>query len=78
MKHNLNVYSNIGKNLVAKCHMLRQENIALCKQINSDRISKLEDELMLQKDFVQEFKKSQLGITLVNIIFIHKKKIKKY
>lgn len=57
----INVYSNTGKRLMAKCRLLYQENEELGKIVNSGRIAKLEGELALQKNFSEEVKKSQSG-----------------
>ncbi|VVC30849.1 Hypothetical protein CINCED_3A010078 [Cinara cedri] len=51
--------SNTGKRLMAKCHLLYQENEELGEIVNSGRIAKLEGELALQKTFGLEVKKSQ-------------------
>ncbi|XP_043280562.1 pre-mRNA-splicing regulator WTAP-like [Venturia canescens] len=51
--------SNTGKRLMAKCRLLYQENEELGRMIASGRIAKLEGELMLQKSFSEEVKKSQ-------------------
>lgn len=62
MNKNVNIGSNTGKRLMAKCRLLYQENEELGKVVNSGRVAKLEGELALQKNFSEEVKKSQSGI----------------
>ncbi|XP_053202741.1 putative uncharacterized protein DDB_G0282133 [Panonychus citri] len=52
--------SHMGKQLMAKCQALYKENDELGKTIESGRIGKMEGELSLQKNFVEEMKKSQM------------------
>ncbi|KAL7641557.1 UNVERIFIED_CONTAM: hypothetical protein RMT77_007430 [Armadillidium vulgare] len=51
--------SNTGKQLMAKCRLLIKENEELGKMISSGRLSKLEGDLALQRNFGDELKKSQ-------------------
>lgn len=48
---------------MAKCRLLYQENEELGRMISSGRLAKLEGELALQRNFSEEMKKSQSGIT---------------
>lgn len=67
----IDICSNTGKRLMAKCRLLYQENEELGRMIASGRIAKLEGELALQKSFSEEVKKSQSGeSTKINIISI--------
>lgn len=52
----------MGKQLMAKCQSLYKENEELGKTIESGAIGKLEGELALQRSFVEEMKKSQMGM----------------
>lgn len=54
-------YSQTGKRLMAKCRMLLQENEELGKVITSGRTAKLEGEIAVQKQLVQEMKGNQSG-----------------
>lgn len=47
---------------MAKCQSLYKENEELGKTIESGAIGKLEGELALQRSFVEEMKKSQMGM----------------
>ncbi|XP_062566979.1 pre-mRNA-splicing regulator WTAP-like [Saccostrea cucullata] len=51
--------SQTGKRLMAKCRMLLQENEELGKVITSGRTAKLEGEIAVQKQLVQEMKGNQ-------------------
>lgn len=53
--------SQTGKRLMAKCRMLLQENEELGKVITSGRTAKLEGEIAVQKQLVQEMKGNQSG-----------------
>jgi hypothetical protein len=55
---------------MAKCRLLYQENEELGKMIASGRIAKLEGELALQKNFSEEIKKSQSGISCFSFISV--------
>jgi uncharacterized coiled-coil protein SlyX len=47
-----------GKKLMAKCRLLQEENEEFGMKLNEGRISKLECELALQKEYSEELKKS--------------------
>lgn len=55
------ICSQTGKRLMAKCRMLLQENEELGKVITSGRTAKLEGEIAVQKQLVQEMKGNQSG-----------------
>lgn len=55
---------------MGRVRLLLAENKELGEEINSGHIAKLEGELALQKNFVEEVKKSQLGITLLSTHYI--------
>lgn len=55
------LFSQTGKRLMAKCRMLLQENEELGKVITSGRTAKLEGEIAVQKQLVQEMKGNQSG-----------------
>lgn len=50
-----------GKKLLAKCRLLQEENEDFAKQLSEDRIHKLENQLALHKELVEELKKSLEG-----------------
>lgn len=54
--------SNTGKRLMAKCHLLYQENEELGKITSSGRIALLEGDLALQKSLSEEVRQSQLEL----------------
>ena len=54
-------YSQTGKRLMAKCRLLHQENEDLGKVVASGKLAKLETDLALQRNLVEELKKSQSG-----------------
>eukprot|EP00118_Oscarella_pearsei_P025232 m.307788 g.307788 ORF g.307788 m.307788 type:complete len:373 (+) comp42824_c0_seq1:114-1232(+) len=54
-----------GKKLMAKCRNLVQENQDLGKQMSQGRISQLESELAVQKQYTEELKASQSELTEV-------------
>lgn len=50
-----------GKQLMAKCRQLHQENEELGKMISSGKIAKLESGLAIHKDYSNKLTTSQLG-----------------
>lgn len=63
----VNICSQTGKRLMAKCRMLLQENEELGRLVSSGRTAKLEGEIALEKALVQEMKKSQAGKFVLRI-----------
>lgn len=59
--------SNTGKQLMAKCRLLHQENQELGKMITSGTIAKLESGLAIHKNFSEDLKKSQAGKRIIVI-----------
>ena len=57
----ISFFSNTGKQLMAKCRKLYQENEELGKMISSGRLAKLETDLALQKSLTEEIRKAQAG-----------------
>lgn len=56
---------------MAKCRMLLQENEELGKVITSGRTAKLEGEIAVQKQLVQEMKGNQSGNRLTNCFAVN-------
>lgn len=54
--------SNTGKRLMAKCRLLYQENEELGKIVSNGRLAKLESDLSLHRNFVEELRRSQSDV----------------
>jgi hypothetical protein len=50
-----------GRKLIAKCKLLQEENEELGLQMSEERIHKLENELALQRDLSEEYKRGLQG-----------------
>lgn len=51
-----------GRKLISKCKLLQEENEEFGAQLSEERIHKLENELALQRDLTEEYKKGLYGM----------------
>lgn len=56
-----------GRKLIAKCKALQEENEEFGNLLSEERIHKLENELALQRDLTEEYKKGLQGLCAFTI-----------
>lgn len=57
--------SHIGKRLMARCHVLLNENDDLGRMISSGSVAKLEETIAMEKKFIQDMKRAEKGRDLL-------------